>query len=72
MTAEHGSAPAAGTLITPNEVAALFRVHASTVVRWAREGHLTSLTTPTGRHRFPAEHVHALLTREARTGTERP
>ena len=39
-------------LMTPGEVAALFRVHVSTVARWATEGRLGAIVTPGGHRRF--------------------
>lgn len=50
-------------LLTPSEVAAIFRVDPKTVTRWAAEGKLNSIRTP-GRHRrFPESAVRALLAR---------
>ena len=39
-------------LLTPAEVAALFRVDPKTVTRWARAGKLTSLRTLGGHRRY--------------------
>lgn len=39
-------------LLTPGEVAALFRVDPKTVTRWAHSGKLASITTPGGHKRF--------------------
>jgi excisionase family DNA binding protein len=50
-------------LLTPGEVAALFRVDPKTVTRWALAGRITSLRTPGGHRRFWASSVHALLDR---------
>jgi excisionase family DNA binding protein len=47
-------------LMTPAEVAALFRVSPKTVARWSRGGKLTALRTLGGHRRFRAEEVHAL------------
>lgn len=48
-------------LLTPAEVAALFRVDPKTVSRWATRGQIDSIRTP-GRHRrFWASSVYALL-----------
>lgn len=57
------SAPAANgdALLTPAEVAALFRVDPKTVTRWAVAGKLTSLRTLGGHRRYRAAEVHALL-----------
>ena len=47
--------------LTASQVAALFEVSPSTVVRWAKDGKLPFLTTPGGRRRFPREAVENLL-----------
>jgi excisionase family DNA binding protein len=39
-------------LLTPAEVAHLFRVDPKTVARWAKAGKLTSLRTLGGHHRY--------------------
>jgi excisionase family DNA binding protein len=54
-------AAAAGDLLTPSEVAALFRVDSRTVTRWAKAGKLTSLRTLGGHRRYRAAEVRALL-----------
>ncbi|MCA0437207.1 MAG: BldC family transcriptional regulator [Austwickia sp.] len=48
-------------LLTPAEVAALFRVDPKTVTRWAVSGKLTSLRTLGGHRRYRADEVYALL-----------
>lgn len=48
-------------LLTPAEVAALFRVDPKTVTRWAVAGKLTSLRTLGGHRRYRAAEVLALL-----------
>ena len=60
------------TLLTPAEVAALFRVSPKTVTRWARSGKLTALRTLGGHRRFRSGEVRALLSRferESETST---
>jgi excisionase family DNA binding protein len=52
-------------MLTPGEVAALFRVDPKTVARWAAAGRLPSVKTPGGHHRFHARHVLPLLHPEA-------
>ena len=54
----------AGTdrLLTPGEVAQLFRVDPKTVSRWAMRGQLGSISTPGGHRRFRESEVTALLT----------
>lgn len=39
-------------LLTPGEVAKLFRVDPKTVTRWAHSGKLACITTPGGHKRF--------------------
>lgn len=52
-------------LLTPAEVAALFRVDPKTVTRWAVAGKLTSLRTLGGHRRYRAGEVYALLAEAA-------
>ena len=49
------------TLLTPAEVAALFRVDPKTVTRWAKSGKLTSIRTLGGHRRYRETEVRALL-----------
>lgn len=53
--------PEADRLLTPAEVAALFRVDPKTVTRWARDGRLTALRTLGGHRRYRETEVMALL-----------
>jgi excisionase family DNA binding protein len=48
-------------LMTPGEVAALFRVDPKTVTRWAMAGRIGSVRTPGGHRRFRESEVRALL-----------
>jgi len=48
-------------LLTPAEVAALFRVDAKTVTRWAQKGLLNSVKTLGGHRRFKTAEIHKLL-----------
>jgi excisionase family DNA binding protein len=48
-------------LLTPAEVARLFRVDPKTVVRWAVAGKVRSITTPGGHRRFRKSEVRSLL-----------
>jgi excisionase family DNA binding protein len=48
-------------LLTPGEVATLFRVDARTVTRWAAEGRVKSIRTPGGRRRFRESDIRELL-----------
>ncbi|MER6666815.1 BldC family transcriptional regulator [Amycolatopsis japonica] len=56
MTATMG-----GRLLTPGEVAALFRVDPKTVTRWATAGRIGSIRTPGGHRRFREAEVNELL-----------
>lgn len=49
------------TLLTPAEVAALFRVNPKTVTRWARSGKLTAIRTLGGHRRFKASEIRRRL-----------
>ncbi len=50
-----------GGLLTPAEVAALFRVDPKTVTRWAKAGKLASIRTLGGHRRYREDEVRALL-----------
>jgi excisionase family DNA binding protein len=58
--------PDADRLLTPAEVAAIFRVDPKTVTRWARDGRLTAVRTLGGHRRYRETEVLALLN-EARS-----
>ena len=49
------------TLLTPAEVAALFRVDPKTVTRWAKAGKLSSIRTLGGHRRYRETEVRQLL-----------
>ncbi|HOF64082.1 MAG TPA: BldC family transcriptional regulator [Dermatophilaceae bacterium] len=48
-------------LLTPGEVAALFRVDPKTVTRWAKSGKLTAIRTLGGHRRYRSSEVHRLF-----------
>jgi excisionase family DNA binding protein len=48
-------------LLTPAEVATMFRVNPKTVTRWAKAGKLTSIRTLGGHRRFREKEVLDLL-----------
>lgn len=48
-------------LLTPSEVAAIFRVDPKTVTRWAKVGKLSSIRTLGGHRRFREAEVKELL-----------
>jgi excisionase family DNA binding protein len=48
-------------LLTPSEVAGLFRVDPKTVTRWAKAGKLTAIRTLGGHRRYRESEVKALM-----------
>jgi len=48
-------------LLTPSEVATLFRVDPKTVTRWAKAGKLSSIRTLGGHRRYRESEVRELL-----------
>ncbi len=48
-------------LLTPAEVAALFRVNPKTVTRWARAGKISAIRTLGGHRRFRASEIKRCL-----------
>ncbi len=57
----HHDLNAPDALLTPAEVAALFRVNPKTVTRWARAGKLTAIRTLGGHRRFKASEIRRCL-----------
>jgi excisionase family DNA binding protein len=53
--------PEAEALLTPAEVAAMFRVDPKTVTRWAKAGKLSSIRTLGGHRRYRESEVKELL-----------
>ncbi len=51
----------AEVLLTPAEVAALFRVDRATVTRWSSEGKLPCIKLPSGHRRYRETDVNAIL-----------
>lgn len=49
-------------LMTPGEVAKLFRVDPKTVTRWANAGKIPSMKTPGGHRRFSRELIMEIAT----------
>ena len=56
-------------LLTPAEVASLFRVDPKTVTRWAKAGKLTSIRTLGGHRRYKESEVKQLLNATNPTGS---
>ena len=48
-------------LLTPAEVAAMFRVNPKTVTRWARAGKISAIRTLGGHRRFKASEIRKFL-----------
>lgn len=48
-------------LLTPAEVAAMFRVNPKTVTRWARAGKISAIRTLGGHRRFRASEIRMFL-----------
>ena len=57
-------------LLTPAEVAKLFRVDPKTVTRWAKAGKLTAIRTLGGHRRYRKSEVQLLLTTAPNRGTD--
>jgi len=55
------SSQPADALLTPAEVAALFRVNPKTVTRWARAGKISAIRTLGGHRRFRASEIKRAL-----------
>jgi excisionase family DNA binding protein len=49
-------------LLTPGEVAVMFRVNPKTVTRWARAGKISAVRTLGGHRRFRASEIQRFLT----------
>lgn len=64
-----GRGPETERLLTPSEVAALFRVDPKTVTRWAKAGKLSSIRTLGGHRRYRSSEVQALLEAQGQAGT---
>jgi excisionase family DNA binding protein len=58
----------ADPLLTPAEVASLFRVDPKTVTRWAKAGKLNAVRTLGGHRRYRESEVKALLDGQATAG----
>jgi excisionase family DNA binding protein len=65
---EHGEGPE--VLLTPGEVAALFRVDPKTVTRWSNAGKLPSIRTLGGHRRYRQAEVLALLDQRGTVPTD--
>jgi len=61
LVAEYAEDP----VLTPGEVATLFRVDPKTILRWALAGKLSTFRTLGGQRRFRESEIRALLERKA-------
>jgi DNA binding domain, excisionase family len=48
-------------LLTPGEVAEMFKVNPKTVTRWARAGKISAIRTLGGHRRFSADEIRGIL-----------
>ena len=62
MSPQTSTPTQSGALLTPSEVASMFRVDPKTVTRWAKAGKLSAIRTLGGHRRYSEEEVRGLLT----------
>jgi excisionase family DNA binding protein len=67
---DHKPRPDPERLLTPAEVAAMFRVDPKTVTRWARDGRLTAVRTLGGHRRYLESEVLGLLRAARSAGSQ--
>ena len=60
--------PETPELLTPSEVAALFRVNPKTVTRWARAGRISYIKNLGGHRRFRADEIRKLVEEASESG----
>jgi excisionase family DNA binding protein len=65
--ADHDDLDSPDALLTPSEVAAMFRVNPKTVTRWARAGKLNAIRTLGGHRRFKASEIKKCLEEMSRS-----
>jgi excisionase family DNA binding protein len=58
---DHGGTMTENDLLTPSEVADMFRVNPKTVTRWARAGKISTVRTLGGHRRFHASEIRRFL-----------
>lgn len=61
MSPQTSTPTQSGALLTPSEVASMFRVDPKTVTRWAKAGKLSAIRTLGGHRRYSEEEVRGLL-----------
>lgn len=59
-------------LLTPGEVAQMFRVDPKTVTRWASSGRIGSIKTPGGHRRFRESEVRRMLAQNTNEAVRSP
>jgi excisionase family DNA binding protein len=57
-------------LLTPGEVAEIFRVNAKTVTRWSRTGKISAIKTMGGHRRFRASEIRKFIEEQQSDGVE--
>jgi excisionase family DNA binding protein len=62
------NAMADNELLTPSEVAVMFKVNPKTVTRWARAGKISAVRTLGGHRRFRASEIRRFLTQVEELG----
>lgn len=58
------------TLMTPSEVADLFRVDPKTVTRWAQAGKIPHVRTLGGHRRYPRKQIEAIINQRTTAVTQ--
>ncbi len=58
---QNSTSPTVTSLLTPGEVATMFRVDPKTVTRWANAGKITAVRTLGGHRRFVETEIRGLL-----------
>ena len=61
LKVEHMQSRDDDALLTPSEVAAMFRVNPKTVTRWARAGKISAIRTLGGHRRFRESEIRQFL-----------
>lgn len=56
------------TLLTPSEVAKIFRVDPKTVTRWAKAGKITAVRTLGGHRRYKQSEIQQLMKSQTEKG----
>ena len=64
MTTELNLPVESEALLTPSEVAAMFRVDPKTVTRWAKAGKISAIRTLGGHRRYRESEIRALINGE--------